>query len=509
MFHVHRPSTTIFIIRPVLVIRIDFSVCNSRYHDSDSRTQFEKSPTIAAFSPEFQAMTSVVLRVISTLLVIPLVGWALGGCQSTRKAKSECPSPVSQNLNVRDMIDKEQQDDIEFNLDLKQLSIEDEKTRKKAVMDADEKRNPTAPPWRQKNILCLSGGGSFGAYTAGVICGWTAKGNRPTFDVVTGISIGALISPFAFLGSSYDDQMKTMFTTLETKDLYKIKYIRGLFSEALADNTKFAEKVDEAISPQVFAELAAEHRKGRRLYIGTTAAETKRFVIWDIGGIAVKGRPQDRALIVQILLASSAIPGFFPPQHIAVDLDGECFTERHLDGGVSQGIFMHSPYIPPKLRSINGNHDLAGHNLYCIVAGKLYADPQPIKDRAIALASQEVSAIIYAQTRGDLQRLHNISTQTGMNFHITAIPPEYPAPTSSTAFEIPALVGMFNEGYKIAGKDWEWRKTPPNRDPGENANERAGTSLTFKVRGSYVPPVPVRGRGYLSDSGIPIVPPMK
>jgi predicted patatin/cPLA2 family phospholipase len=428
------------------------------------------------------------------------------GCQSLRKNR-DCPSPVSQGLNVRDMVDKPAQEEFESHFDFKQIAIDAEKYRKMSIADAMQNRNPSTP-WREKNILCLSGGGSFGAFSAGVLYGWSAKGTRPTFDVVTGISTGALIAPFAFLGPAYDEQMKKFYTTLESKDLYKTKFVRGLFGEAFADNSKLADQVDQVLTPQLMQELAEAHQAGRRLYIGTTAAESKRFVIWDIGAIACKGRPQDKNLIKQVLLGSSGIPGFFPPQHINVDLDGMCLTERHIDGGVSQALFMQPPYVRPEHRSKNPNHDLAGANVYVIVAGKLYADPQKIKPLALALAGQEVSAMIYAQTRGDLQRLFTSCLLTGMNFHMTAIPTEYPAPTSSTAFEIPAMVGMFNEGYRMVCEDRVWRKTAPGIAPGENPNVRGGTCLTYEVRG---PISPQQGKSstYFSQQGIPSVPEVK
>ena len=260
--------------------------------------------------------------------------------------------------------------------------------------------------------------------------------------------------------------------------------VRGLFRESLADNARLVRKVDEVISARMVSALAQEHAKGRRLYVGTTAAETKRFVIWDLGAIASSGRPEDRELIKKILLGSSAIPGFFPPQHITVDLDGRCLTERHVDGGVSQSLFFHAPYTPPEERSANGNHDLAGANVYCIVAGKLYADPQPIKPLALQLAGQEISAMIYAQTRGDLQRMFTATMLTGMNFYMTAIPAAYPAPTSSTAFEIPAMIGMFNEGHRMAVENRVWRRSAPGFEPGENPNERAGVKLNYVPRDS-------------------------
>jgi hypothetical protein len=404
------------------------------------------------------------------------------------------------------MVDRTAQDEAESLLFVDELLANAEKYRLEAIEAAKKGRNPNAPPLRPKNLLCLSGGGSYGAFSAGVICGWTCQGSRPEFDVVTGISTGALIAPFAFLGPAYDEQLKMFYTTLESKDLYKKEIIRGLFREALADNTKLAEKVDAALTAEVMRDLAQEHQKGRRLYVGTTAAETERFVIWDIGAIACKGRPQDRELIKQILLGSSAIPGFFPPQHITVDLDGRCLTERHVDGSVSRSLFMQAPYVPPEYRSKNVNHDLAESNVYCIVAGKLYADPQPLKPMALAIAGQEISAMLYAQTRADLRRIYTITMLTGANFYMTSIPADFPAPKSATAFKIPEMVGMFNEGFRLICENKAWRQTPPGTARGETPNIRAGTILTYEQRGLNQP---TGADTSSTGDGIPPLPPKK
>lgn len=415
-------------------------------------------------------------------------------------------------MNSRDMIDKPAQVEFDALAHLDEFGKTGEIVRQKAFEKGMRERNPNAPPFKAKNVLSLSGGGSFGAYSAGVICGWTARGDRPEFDVVTGISTGALVSPFAFLGPAYDEQLKQFYTQLTKKDLYRMKPIRGLAGESLADNSPLANQVDKVLSEQLVAEIAAEHMKGRRLYIGTTAAESKRFVVWDIGAIACKGRPCDRALIKQILLGSSAIPGVFPPQHIQVEVDGVCVTERHVDGGVSQAIFIHPPYISPVHRSAAPNADLAGTNLYLVVAGKLYADLEKVKPAALELVGKEISAMIYAQTRGDLQRIYTTSLLTGMNYFQTAIPAEYPAPTSSMAFNEKDLTGMFNEGYRVVVEGTAWRRTPPGVGMGESHNIRTGTCLTHEIRG----PIgrsstsrPPYGVFPSSDQGIPAVPPVK
>lgn len=455
-------------------------------------------------------MSAFVQRVGAVILLAALTGGAVG-CKSSRQARRECPTPATLGMHTRDTVDVAAQAEFSARADFKQIAARSEVVRKAALEKAMKERNPSIP-FREKNVLSLSGGGSFGAFSAGVLCGWTARGDRPEFDVVTGISTGALIAPFAFLGPAYDEQMKAFYTTLEAKDLYKMKPVRGLFGESLADNTPLAEKVAGVLTPQVIRELAQEHQKGRRLYVGTTAAESKQFVVWDIGAIACRGRPQDVKLIQQILLGSSAIPGAFPPQHITVDVDGRCVTERHIDGGVSKALFIMPPYVPPEARSNDPNADLAGTNVYFVVAGKLYADLEKIKPMALTLASKEISAMIYAQTRGDLQRYFTTGMLTGMNYFLTAIPPEYPAPISSMAFTIPQLTGMFNEGYRIACQGTAWRRTPPGVGPGEEDNVRTGTCLTYEVRGPVsrsekgpIPFAPV----LTSNEGIPAVPPVK
>ena len=417
-------------------------------------------------------------RIVFGLFGVVLAFLALG-CQSNRTARHGPTSPVKVGLHTNDLIDPGAQADTDELCDVRQLYVLAEKLKK----------HPTPEQIaRRRSILCLSGGGSYGAYSAGVLCGWTASGDRPgcngrpNFDVVTGISTGALIAPLAFLGPQYDDQIQKFYTTIEKKDVYKLRPVRGLFSIALADNSPLAELVDGVLTPEVVRQIAEEHRKGRRLYVGTTELESKRFVAWDIGEIANRGCADDRELIKQVLLGSSAIPGFFPPSQIRVAVDGKPFVEEHGDGGTSMSIFVRPPFVPAGRRTPEAL-DFAGTDLYMIVAGKLYADATPLKNRSLTLATSSVSSVIYAQTRGDLQRMYLIALLSGMNYHLAAIPPEFPAPASSTAFERGPMTAMFNEGYRLAAGGRAWRRTPPGVEPGESALQRGGTDLTYLRRG--------------------------
>jgi len=336
-----------------------------------------------------------------------------------------------------------------------------------------------AVPSPPKNILAISGGGIYGAYPAGVIAGWTDSGTRPEFDVVTGVSTGALVGVFAFLGPAYDCELRRLYTTITKDQVYRRRRFPFiLFAESLADNSPLARIIEEGITDERIAAVAAEHRKGRRLYIGTSDLDTRRAVVWDMGAIATRNSPADRRLIRDILLATAAIPGFFPPVRIPVSVDGVTHIERHVDGNTSSSMYFVPPYVPPQERAALPPTWLYGSNLYILVAGKLYADPVPVKMRTFRVASNAVSTVLYDQTRSDLHKLFLLSALTGMNYHVAAIPKDLPITTDSTDFDPAQMSLMFETGAEWARTNPKWRQTPPGYEPGEGAKYRSGTVLT-------------------------------
>jgi len=414
------------------------------------------------------------------------------GCQSARGPGS----PAQAGLNTRDLVDPPAQAESEELTPTSQLAAAAERLRKdrqEKLGDQSKKEGGQGATKPNRNVLCLSGGGSFGAYTAGVLIGWAEQGGRPDFDVVTGISTGALIAPFAFLGPKYDAQLKHFYTALESRDLYRVRPLRAVFGEAFADTSPMAARLGAFLTCEVMADLAAEHRRGRRLYVGTTEEEGKQFVVWDVGAIAERGTPADRDLILKVLLGSSAPAGFFPSSKIDVVVDGRRYTERHVDGGVSQSVFFRPPYVPPEERSDVAARDLAGTKVYVIVAGKIYADAEVIRPWSLAQASKSVSTLLYAQTRGDLQRLYTVCLLTGMDYYVSAIPQGYEAPTSSAAFEPSIMGALFEEGRRVIGGPAAWRTLPPGVGTGESTLTRSGPNLTYQQRGPLLPITGPRG----------------
>jgi predicted acylesterase/phospholipase RssA len=319
------------------------------------------------------------------------------------------------------------------------------------------------------SVLCLSGGGAYGAYTVGVLYGWSCRGDRPCFDVVTGVSTGALIAPFAFLGSSYDPLLRDLYTTVESRDIYRLRPLTGVFSEAFASNRPLSRKIDEMITPEMMQAIAREHARGRRLYLGTTEMEGHRFVVWDIGAIASRGRAEDHDLIRRILLASSALPGIFPPVRIPVTVNGQPFEEMHVDGSVSQSVFYQ-----PSGKSSAGS-------VYVIVAGKLYADAEESNPKALSIAIGNLQAFSYAHTRGDIYRIWCQCNQQH-SFQLAAIPGAFPAPRRITDFNPEQMTPLFQEGVRQMTQGTAWRNTPPGQGAGEETLIRSGTDLMVVPR---------------------------
>ena len=165
---------------------------------------------------------------------------------------------------------------------------------------------------REQVYLAISGGGENGAYGVGILKGWTAAGTRPEFALVTGISTGALIAPFAFLGPEYDGRLKEAYTSLRTEDIVKMRGgLATLRSDAAGDTAPLKAHIAKYVDQEIIDAIAREHRRGRRLFIGTTNLDAIRPVLWNIGMIAASKNPGAGDLIRTVMLASASIPAVF------------------------------------------------------------------------------------------------------------------------------------------------------------------------------------------------------
>ncbi len=353
-------------------------------------------------------------------------------------------------------------------------------------------------PSRQYRILALSGGGANGAFSVGLLNGWSAAGTRPQFDIVTGISTGGLIATYSFLGPAYDRQLCEMYTSVSSADIYRKRPIGSLlWADSAATCAPLKRMIDARIDCGVMQSVALAHAQGRRLYIGTTHLERQRLVIWDMGAIASSGRPDALDLYRKIVLASASVPGFFPPVPIEVQINGQPFTETHVDGATTSEVFLRSTMLPIDLAAVQaGQLPLAGSDVYIIKASKFYADPACVKPRLPGIAGSALSALMAAHGRNDVVRIWTLSLLTGMRFHLAVIPQDYPLSSESMTFDPGKMRQLYELGYELACSGRAWRKTPPGLEPSEQNLPRSGTEFVGPAaidRAPSSPEPPVAG----------------
>lgn len=354
------------------------------------------------------------------------------------------------------------------------------------LLDRDHPNHDALPPStgeKRYQILAMSGGAVYGAYTVGVLNGWTRTGERPNFDVVTGISTGGLIATLAFLGPANDGQLAELYTTITSDDVYHNRpKIALLWSDSAASSKPLKNMIDSQIDCNILQQVASAHSCGRRLYIGTTDLDTKKLAIWDMGAIASSGRPDALQLYRKIVLASASVPGFFPPIPIEVTVNGQRFTEWHCDGGTTSQVFIPGAALNVDQASLQaGRKPLAGSSVYVVLAGKLFADPECVQPKLKNIAGNALTALTSAQTRNDMIRIWTFCKLTGMSYNSTAIPQNFDAPTNSLDFEPGPMRRLFEEGMRQGMAPRAWRTTPPGTEASEQFVPRSGTDFLAPV----------------------------
>ena len=326
---------------------------------------------------------------------------------------------------------------------------------------ASQGQGPDLPP---AYYLAISGGGDNGAYGAGFLNGWTAAGTRPQFKLVTGISTGALIAPFAFLGPKYDYVLKRVYTTTAQRDIFKKRgIVKALFGDAMADTRPLAKTISTYVNRQLLDEIAAEYAKGRILLVGTTNLDTLEPVIWNMGAIASRKDPQAVTLFSNILLASASIPGAFPPVMIDVNLGGTHYQEMHVDGGTVAQLFLYPPSVsiagaPPRKRVA-----------YILRNARLDADWASTERRTMTIAMRAIDSLTRTQGIGDLYRIYATTQRDGVDFNLTYIPPTFAVPHKEM-FDSAYMNALYDVGFNAAKTGHVWQKYPPGFGSPVNAS---------------------------------------
>src|SRR4051794_2644486 len=267
---------------------------------------------------------------------------------------------------------------------------------------------PATPgPW-----LSLSTGGGDGAFGAGLLNGWSESGKRPEFSVVLGVSTGSLMAPYAFIGPAQDPGLKRAYTENNAGDIFEdVKT-----PESLVDTWPLKRLIAKEVTPELLAQVAEGYKRGRRLFVATTNLDAGRGVLWNMGAIAAKGDEAALKLFRDILAASTAIPGLFPPVLIEVEANGKKTQEMHADGGLTAQIFV----APESMLNTASPTKLPASELYLIANSRLAPEFQMTERSLIFVLGHAINVGVKTMLRINIDRAYAAAKRSGVPFNVAS-----------------------------------------------------------------------------------------
>lgn len=310
--------------------------------------------------------------------------------------------------------------------------------------------------------LAVSGGGANGAFGAGFLNGWSATGHRPVFKIVTGVSTGALMAPFAFLGPEYDDALRNFYTTTASSDVFALGSIllRLIRGESLADTGPLAALIARNVDADLLSKVAEAQAKGRRLYLGTVDLDAQQFVVWNMGLIAASGGPEALELFRKVMLASASIPIAFPPVFFEVDVEGQRYDELHVDGAVAANVFLNGGVFRFALVQRRGGRGTGRESVFVIHNGKLRPQPSPTPRSLRGIATRSLDAATRAAVVGDLFRIYAFTVRDQASFQWVTIGNDIEL-EGAEVFDPTTMRELYGVGYRSARAGPKWEIRPP------------------------------------------------
>lgn len=320
------------------------------------------------------------------------------------------------------------------------------------------------------NYLSLSGGGDDGAYGAGLLIGWSERGDRPQFNLVTGISTGALIAPFAFVGKEYDPVLRQVYTQLGPQDIFIERgLISGILSDGLSDTTPLFQLISKYVDQDFLKKVANEYTtKNRWLLIGTSNLDAGVPVVWNMGKIASIGTPEALELFRKVMLASASIPGAFSPVMFDFEVSGQSFQEMHVDGGAITQVFLYPSALSQRAQDLKLKLQQQ-RNAYIIRNARLDPEWRETERGTLSIIQRAISSLIQTQGVGDLYRIYHTTQVDGISFNLAYIGSDFKFP-HQTEFDTAYMQALFDYGYKQGLSGKEWQKYPPGYKRGFDEN---------------------------------------
>jgi hypothetical protein len=375
-----------------------------------------KSPEARLYKLRYLSSSATALTVCALLASVPPLQWSCAHAQAVvvvkKRSAKKAPAAKEEKRAPQERTAFSAEDEDAAVV----LGITDARIWGDSEADFARLLPHASGPW-----LAISGGGSDGAYGGGVLAGWTESGSRPEFAVVTGASIGALIAPFAFLGSRYDEEIRKNFTTMTAADIFEDR----MTDDSLFDHWPLKRQVEQRVNVKLLAEIASEHARGRRLFVATTNLDAGRRVIWNMGAIAARGDEKALKLFRDVLLASCSIPGFFSPVSIEVEANGKRFQEVHGDGTLTAPFFV----VPESMLSASSASRPPLSQIYVIVNSKLGPEFK-MPDRNIAgVLGRSIGVALTSALRAQVALLYVGAQRHGIGLRIAHVDPAFDHPS--------------------------------------------------------------------------------
>ena len=397
------------------------------------------------------------VKIVKQQCLIIILAFILSGCASAR-VRHAVPEELLSSVRVLGL------------QDIRTFGASPSDTFKKDYLKLLEQENKDSSVdlkiERTYFVLAISGGGSNGAYGAGLLNGWSRSGTRPVFKIVTGISTGAIMAPFAFLGSKYDDVLKVIYTKYSTKDVMQI---RLPFIDSFASTQPLERIIERYFDAKLLKEIALAHKGGRRLYVGTTNLDAQRLVVWDMGKLASIGNADALKLFRKIILASSSVPIISPPVFINVEVNDKKYDEMHVDGGISKQVFFLYDVLRGFSQAVKEkNIDISNikYKIYVIRNGYVDSLYKEVPDKLLAIAQRAVDSMSNAQSLGDLYQLYVFTQAAKGDFNLAYIPATHIS-RAKEPFDLREMRDLFDLGFKEASQGYDWKKAPPGLEEAE------------------------------------------
>lgn len=320
----------------------------------------------------------------------------------------------------------------------------------------------TAAGLPELDLLGVSGGGDNGAFGAGLLNGWTERGGRPEFFLVTGVSTGALTAPFAFLGPSRDAALRAVYTDITLADvLVRRRITAAIWDDGLADTTPLFNTISRHLDQAMLEEIGREYERGRLLLVGSTNLDAQQPVVWNIGAIARSGHPRALETVRRVLLASAAIPGAFPPSMFDVQLGGQAYQEMHVDGGAFAQVFLYPASVAEMRRQrLARRLPVAPVRAWVIRNARLDPEWALVERRTYGIAGRAISSMIAASGYNDVVRIYNAAQRDHVDYRLAYIGTDFEVEYGKP-FEPAYMRPLFEYGRQRMLAGTAWTERPP------------------------------------------------